>query len=469
MTYDPYRWRRRLAGVSGAALGYIGGNVGGAVAGYKLGRRLEKLSRNFKMPKRKYSGTDPSRKYARRAKQIYGSKFGVYGSAGTPKPKRRVSFESRGNDQGRTGSKRVSKGINKRKKRVKVSNALREKVKKVLDDEDQEWSGTHVMYVPPLLAGQTVANKREFFNFPHLVDSNGTTTSIFRQGELFTPNSVLDSASKCFNLKPVPTSTTSNSTADIFNFFDATNFNGRNISVKATYQAAKFWIRNNTSRTYRVCMYVLTVKQGCTTNDDDCNFISAFLRETTAYNTANFLQLQEGFSGTGTFNNGYVTTQYKNEPRMYANIRKRWDVKTIDMVLEPGQVETQYVKGPVMEYDMKKYVDNSTYYTCQKGNMFTAFSIMADPIQHGDASQNKLEYTEEIQASGALKGQLLFECERLTKVKMPEMTGMDADTEEENNLRRKDAYVYEEYFPTFTGDPNLYRRKDAELTVTTVT
>lgn len=463
MTND-YRWRRRIAGVSGAALGYIGGNLAGAVTGYKLGRSLEKVSRKYWMPKRKYSGTvGPQRKRNKTGEgHVYGSVFHKYGSAG-PGPRRAYKSYNRGNDAARVGRKRVSKGVNKRKKKVKVSNALREKVKKVLDDEDVEWSGTHVMYCPPLLAGQTVDNKKEFFNFPHLVDNDGATADIYRQGELFTPNTVLDAASKLFNGKTVQ-----GATSDEMNFFDTNNFNAKTVSIKTVYQAAKFWIRNNTSRTYRICMYVLTCKEQQTSNDVKSNFVSAFHEETTNYTDATWDELFQGFSSTATFNGGYVTTQYKNEPRMYANIRKRWDVKTIDMVLEPGQVETQYVRGPAQEYDMKKYLDDGTYYTTGKGGMFTAFSVMADPVQAAPTGTpplwNRMVYSKErAETTGAITPQLIFECERMTKVKMPEQAGMDDAADLELKNRKKDCYAYEEFFPSVAG-ATQWRRKDAVVT-----
>lgn len=456
MTNDPYKWRRRLGGIAGGTLGFIGGDVPGAVMGYKWGREAYKLNPYYQMSlrKRKTVGSyDPH--YSTGRQWTPRKRRRTDKPAARPTGKGKWSYAQRGSNSERTAVKRVSKGVKKAKKAVKVSNRLREKIKKVVSDEEIAGAGTHVMYVPPLLAGQTVDNKREYFNFPHLVDNNGTTTQIFRQGELFSPNTVLDAASKLYKSKAA---------TDVLSFLDATNFDAKIFQCEVPYQAAKFWIRNNTGRTYRMCMYVLTVKNSKNANDTTGNFIGMLGNETGNYVTNGNIN---GFSGVATFNGGYYTTEYKNEPRFYANIRKNFDVKTIDMVLEPGQVVTQYIKGPAQFYDMKKYLENDTYWTLCKGSMWTAFSIMSDPVQAGNIGgtpENKLLYSNEIAASGDLKPQILIEMERITKVKIPEQAGMEAATNTTLSERKENRYFYEEYFPTFAQAITNRRRRDAVLT-----
>jgi len=300
-----------VAGVSGAVLGYIAGNVKGAQRGYKAGKFLSRTKRMPPIPQKRKStyGGGGARKKANWKAKPSGVRF-------SKKPTAVQSFRSLGSNASAVG--RTAKGIKQmRRKTPKVSAAFRQKVEKAL----------HGTMYGELERGNPARCTAIAAN-----DSQ----QVFQDGILFTPLDFFDAADIMFDLKTpalVPLLATSN----------FTNGYIRKDVVVDSY--ATFEMKNFSQRTYTVNMFNCAPKtlplSGSATSLDPL--------------TAWIFGLTQAFNnGTNPGNN--LVTQLFMDPRHNPEFATYWKPEVTTVVLQPGQSHTFTVLGPKgIEIDYTKH------------------------------------------------------------------------------------------------------------------
>lgn len=347
----------------------------------------------------------------------------------------------------------------KRPKNVKVSKNLRKKVKEVMKDEEARVAGTYSSYDTPLVIRPETADKKLFIAYPHYQKNDGTTKfQMYQMGELFSPNFILDAASKMYKDKD------QNEDKSVF---ATTNFSPTNFFTNVTYNKATFWLKNNMNRTVRIKMYLCKSRTLNATNDQNSNPVELFsnLCDTYDQDTTD-TNAPKCFHGLdfSSIDNGSGTTSYRNDPRFYPTFNKHWAVETVDFVMEPGQTTTQVVHGPTGEFNMLDHMTASsetglTYNVNPKGAVYCMWSIMTDPAQvaANASTVGKLSYYVANNSESSLLRAVMIECERVIKMKVPERTLRDypaayvpdlGGTKGERTLVLRPRVFHEEYYGT---------------------
>lgn len=369
----------------------------------------------------------------------------------------------------RLASKKSNLRRYKKPKNVKVSRTLRKKVKEVIKDEEARVAGTYSSYETPLVIRPETANKRLFITYPHYVKADGTGFQMYQRGEVFSPNLILDAASKLYKGKAA--------TEDKL-FFSGENFTPQNFFADVTYQKATFWLKNNMNRTITVKMYVCKSKGENNSNAENSNPVELFgnMCDTYDVGTAD-TNAPKSFNGltASVVDSGLLETSYRNDPRFYPSFNRKWSVETVDFVMEPGQTSTQVIHGKTGPFNMLDHMSTNgegglTYQVNCKGVVYVMFSIMTDPIQVAAVNtRGELQYAVEQSASVVHKS-VLIECERIIKMRVPERTLREypgnfvpdlASTKGERTLVKEPRVFHEEYFGTPSGDV-LQTRTDEE-------
>jgi hypothetical protein len=444
---------------AGATLGYMLGNVPGAYLGYKVGKRAAESYP--KMAKRKTPATPPKTptKYRRTRK----------GKAPMRKNPKNVGTmytqRARTGATTRLASRRTYKKPFFKKPFVpKVSNSLRKKIEHVSELNEVKHAGSYYCYNSALCFRPIASDKRQWVTYPgHTLQDGTNAFSNFNCGELFSANRVLDACSKLYNGKGDTEEPT---------FFDGANFTPRTFFCDVVYQKVKFWLKNNSNRTYTVRLYVCKAKKTNASNTaGNANPLEIFSDLTTEYTTGTIASYN-GFT-TNLVNANRMETEYKNDPRFYPIWNEFWEAKTVDFVIEPGQTSTHTEYGPTGPMNMQDYLlPDTSYNTAHKGAVFTMWSVMQDPVQiadtnaTGEATLGRVNYFTPPTVTGKITGCLILESERTCKVKIPEKTlqgfkspanNVTDDEVKERNLVVSPRIYYEQYFPDITGTKTTQR------------
>lgn len=430
-----------VGAVAGGTLGFIAGDVPGAVIGAVDGYTVSKLKnysqRNRYMVARAFGLTPRSVPRRRRpipntpsGRRVLfpGTPVGLRGGVmRTPRRTPRASTSSNGrvssgpSGSSRTvvGSKRGSKAVlKKRKPKVKVSNSLRKKIKKVMNAG--EYRGKYKMTTSYFRKfNQAALSQRQFTEGNIGINPSSAT----RGSDFFTPLEFLQAASVMWNDK-VPDYA--------YNFGDPRNFHiGGQITVSGAERSplkmhiVKSWatmrMTNQTRRTFTLKLLECKPKKAYvkTNTGDGAGALYDWIAcSTDAAADGSNVSYYAGAMVPG----GQETVNVLgNTPEAYKGWNARWHCNCTTITLEPGQSYNWQVSGPSDQvYDSAKFFESGTIQTFQKWSKSCFIIGHLDLVGSVDADGNIISgrYLD-----NQLNTTLAFETTWGCTLSMPKKTG----------------------------------------------
>lgn len=438
-----------VGGISGAALGYIHNNVAGALQGYQVGAQL---GRNYvkKFPKRKEMapakrrasdiglltpasirrrtllsrrGSDVSMASSSRRSSI--SKASIKAGPRIP-ANRRLNYVS-GIGAGAvtvTGNKKV---VN-RKKNVKVSKKLREKIKKVITGSKIIGMTQEISYGIIKLLG-TEDNKQIVQD---ITTGNGPPTA--SQNPFFSNIKYLDAVSVLWNEKVQ---------AEMKGLTDAGNFPAAKTKGKVLNCSVVYRFKNNTQRRVKLKLIEVYPKSRQVVGDPFAAWQAA-------------LAFQKQTSGTyadGPNQSGIFVSELYTGPGMLPDMKKLYTFVTKHVDMPAGTEYQHFIQGPKMQmFDLQKTWNGSLFQNYHK----QACWLLA--CAHTDLVTTTLGTYGRYNAGGADENAygVVFEATSRWKVEMPEVAGFigpAATAPAATALgQRQFSYAYKTYPLAQSGD-----------------
>lgn len=113
----------------------------------------------------------------------------------------RYTYQSRTGATTRLATKKSKlKRVTKKRKNTYVPKKFRKRVKEVLHDNEAKYAGSYSCYDAPLVYRPEYNNLKDFVAYPHYTKAAGTLFNNYQMGEVFSPNLVLDAASKMYKI-----------------------------------------------------------------------------------------------------------------------------------------------------------------------------------------------------------------------------------------------------------------------------
>lgn len=408
---------REFAGAtSGALLGYITAGSRGARIGWKYGRKVSQNS--VSMPPVKRKGLLTPNTPNKRIKTMSSSGIGKR----LFKVVRRVSRNKRMND-GTVIVRRPRKKGQKRKK-VKVSRKLRDKIKKVMENK--------------AIQGFFQETSYQRLSLPPAQDNKQNVARLVTTGDVddayFSPQRVMDAASCLWNEK------VQSSVGKVY--ADADNFDNKKLKVKVINSSTTFNFRNNTQRGLNLKVIEAEPKSNQVQG-------SLFL----AWQNA----LTHQASTQGPNQSSITISELHTNPGMLPDMRRLFNFSTSKYRLEPGAECTHFTQGPQDKlYDFQKFWNGSTPQLNIKGSKFVLVVYYPDLVttDFGDAGR----YINDTAGQDIKYGLV---CEHITRyhMEMPELTGFVApvqavvgDTQQLG--QRQFSYAFKTYSTAQAGSIN---------------
>lgn len=401
-----------VGGASAATLGFIMGDVPGAITGYKLYKSYRK-----NMPP--YSREHVNKVIKRRIESRGGYSANprhpgnIFTAANSEK--RLIAKLKRNKALGRANSARrsVSKNASDRKlasrgsavamarrkrtinkfhhpksqKKVKVSKEFKKKVVQVLADK-----------IPKGYAQEIFSNYQigPNTNAQYVDNIKGPTVDSL-QGQYFTATQITNIASFLWAGK-VYTNTVN---------FNGTVFNYENTKIHVKKQWVTVKYRNNSQRTYTIQIYASQRK----------NKQPAGAQSTMIQDWVNALSTDS----TGGVNvNGSLTTTLYNTPFLCKQVMDNWKIEATKVVLAPGEEYVYSVEGPSKTYDLRKNWINGLYAAGDKDGIDLAHVLYTDLIM-----SNTGNVYGRINETGTGSGYaVVYETNTYYKIEMPDQTGI---------------------------------------------
>lgn len=434
-----------LGGASGAALGYIVGNIPGAAAGgyygYQLGSKRpgENMEGEDGLKKNRYSKFFPKMSRTRPLIRTYAGRYGrnPFLSRGTPRritPRSRMSTpRARRIVRGRSRRMRArpfrtghTSGVRKfmrgnRKRKVFVSNKLRKKIRKVVYADKLKGFHQEIGY-DVIVPAKGTDIELDWSN-AQVVKYAGTVGA----GSLgqFTPRRILDAASVLWNDKAM-----SALGADK-NLGATGNFDPKKVKIRVLKSGVTYNIKNNTDRG----MHFKLIE--CQARND------SVLGE--PIGVWNALMVDQAADDRA--NQGNVSiNQLGLHPSLIPGFDKLFKTATTKLHLEAGANYSYYMKGPSdVLYDYTKIWNGSAE---KVNNKHTKWLIIVTwpELVHGDIN-GTITGGRTYGTAESENEALVFEEVIRHKLSMPEMTGFDGvGTTGSNQLNnRQFAYAMQTY------------------------
>lgn len=392
--------RKLFAGASGAALGYIHGNIPGAVAGAALAQKLA-MRRN---------GTQSQ---SRKLPIIY-RKHGPY-SAPRPRAKKRATARSNGTIKSGVGGtarnvvgrKSGNVSVLKPNRRLpSVSRKFKKAVKAAVDEG--VYNGNYKVQQDTAFVPSTTDNIQSFWYY--FGNDKGTD---FHYGDIFRPKDFLYAASVLWNGKGFTTLDSPQA---------ATLPSDTKFFIKNSWRSYKF--TNLTFRTMRMRLYECASKKNFTYATD--------YKHTQAYE--DYVQAAAESTNETTFAASYnnVTIpanfnfqQFNTKPEQFKQWTSKWKCNCVSINLEPGQTYTWFVQGPKgMQLDIEKAISGSVFEDFQKYSRSCFVAITGDLISSTIPITPTANPPKEPSFNAAHFGPLLTGTELVCEVKDGYVLGM---------------------------------------------
>jgi hypothetical protein len=411
-----------LSGFSGGALGFIHGNVRGAIKGYKFGRKLYQNKHMAPIPNKRKRTVAHIASNKRRINMPSGRKRSTtrpkvtYGSS--------ISRVDRSGGRGTTRAaistvNRKTKGVAfKKPLKVTVGRQFKAKVKKALEP------------------GKNVGFKQEIYytNHIHTLDNVQHVDYLFNAGQnagLFSPIRVLDAASVLFNEK-----------ADSSNKNITTNNFKENSKIEVIKQWANIKMKNNTRRTLNCKLFEFAPKSFIISSDPFTQWSEGLVRDTLDIDDVKGINL-----------NSVTYTHLGLSPLFQKQIQANWKVSEVTTDLEPGQEYSFNVDGPSQVYDFSKYHDSQSVTTeLYKPTRFIILVMTLDLVNDTASSAFIGRYGDFTSSNNGL----IVETTLNYKIACPENTGFRNESGQPADFRQtlnmvKSPYHYSGYYPIGAG------------------
>ena len=395
-----------LAGLAGGTLGYISGNLPGAVIGAGLGYNSfpKKKQMNSHGRKRRNSGTGDIRNYFRSAKSRKGSLPRIPASVRRLIPyeskkkwlarSRRMLTRSKGgarhDDLGVVVSSKRSKGTRaKGTKRIKITSAFRKKVSQSLEGKKAIGNLTEI-------ASMKFGNA-----IPDNLQSVGYFTDENVNG-MFSPLRVLDAASVLFNRKALARIKTAAT-----GVFPVTY-----TKINVIKQWVQFTLSNQTQRTKTITIYEANQKGVAAVPDHPLQcWVNAL--------TLDDIDAPDADSA-GPNLNAVVPSFLHAKPNQVKAFRKDYHVTSKTVLLEPGQVYNFSIQGDSGIYDFNKYHTGPTATLAENTNRtkWCFYTVHNDLIVTNAGVTGRFETT-----STAIFRSIVCEYSYHYRIECPEQTG----------------------------------------------
>lgn len=397
-----------VAGVGGAALGYIHDNFRGAVAGYQIAKDLSRWRRGRQVSKvhvRRRAGRAPTstgltvknvqkfltknnedmqtpRRTPSKRKLSFSSRRGSTASSRSSRSSlssfgRGGSIAGSGGRYGSVGSNAAAvlvkrkRGVrNKKKRSVQVTSRFKQKVHKALDEEIK---GKYLKVMHRRIGPVATANTQQTFD----------------DGIIFQPLDFADAADVLFNRAvAVETPTLAN--------LEWTNVYIRKDRILNSW--ASYEMKNMSQRTYTLKMYLCKPKAKAPTNitPDD-----PFADWVVGLQIAN---------GAGTNPAGNTPNTLYSMPTDSPQFNQFWKAECTTVVLQPGQSHTFRVQGPsnyVLDYT--KYGNRSILGLPDYLAAWGPFSRSVFFVMYPDLITSDLAGSGRFVSTGAGPGGVVFE------------------------------------------------------------
>jgi len=380
---------RDIVGYSSAgALGYITGNLPGALVAGKL---YGKFGSRSNLPKD--MAPTPGKDTKKRKSD---SQSGI-----TKKTKRKAMVMNKSaatsNEVATRGYAKSGKNTKKSggKKDIKVSNKFVKSVKKALTVTAPNGYYTERFYnkYKPIDFNQNVADMGTGFSAGQTGLSDGIVS-------FFDPFKVLDAASVLFNGK-VANGVKDNANA---NLFPAQSF---------VIDVQKQWVRqeykNNTARRLTLKLWTWEAKSSVALG----NFAAFWESQLT----------KDAALADGRLNVLANTTATLGQSPMFnPGVKKYFKIMEEDISLEPGKTYVHYVQGPAKRYDYSKFWNSSVgFLNQQKGNKGVCMALMLDVTSTSTGGAGVAQRYTDIVGADAFG--LLVETQYNYVLSVPDQTG----------------------------------------------
>jgi len=340
----------------------------------------------------------------------------------------------------------------KPKKTIKVGRKMREKIKKVIDDEDQV-VGTHIYSARPMTLVQNNENRKTWVMYPGFGTSTGAFPGFPASGEVYSWNLVLDAASKLFNGK---------ASLEYPAIGDAGNFNPRTLEVDIDYCKVKFWLKNNSERNVRLACFKCTSTSKIGGN---YNPLELFKIASASAQAQGLVNTPMAVSDIG---DQAGTTVWRNSPQFFDDWRSQWKVEKTEWILAPGQTDSYSFRIDKDKVSGSKNYIDSSYQSYHKGAVYCMWSIINDVINTSSVINDPgvAGYFLTPDLAGRPQQCVIIECERTMKISLPEQAGfvlpvsVPSATNTPLTFRRSNTF-YEEYYNALPTEAN-YQRVDEQ-------
>ena len=458
-----------LAGISGAALGFITGNTKGAYIGYQAGKKLSKYSKKTMSStpttprKRKGIRTPPTPSGRRK---LFGPKL-KSGEFYAKKP-----MSSKGNSVKRqvrialaqsasaVPHKKLKDTLKNKKNpfKTKVSKDFRNKVVKVLSDKDVTgygrlyFIGGNYILDPVAANGKILPTDQFVFPLPNGVSQNGLFSHV-RVGCIQSQLMMSYCIARLFNGLPLEQNPVNInwSLAGLFaNPTDATRKGTLKFDVKMAQTTIH--MKNLNKATLFIEFYVCKPKiqrvcpvdfTGLPKNNDSQPLLDWTASLSTDSATGG--NSGDGAKANGPNISGLTNTKLGQSPEACTQFKQNWSYEKYSVTLEPGQRHTHVVKGETGTYDMSKMFKNqgstavvSAFINQSKWEREVFYIVKEDmTINKAALAGGRFD----IPATEATDGLgIAFEVQTQYKFSMPEPTGFLAGGAFVANLDQTNTY-----------------------------
>ena len=458
-------FKDELAGVSGAALGFITGNTKGAYLGYQLSKKLSQNSRNMPAIKRlKSSQPGPKQSKRRRVNAAEGPRLanGRYYSKQLSNNTKKTPVRSvvMGQSAASTRHKKVKDTIKDKKNpyKIKVTKNFRNKVVKVLSDKDVTgyarlyFIGGVEIFDPSATTAKLLPTDQFVFPLPNGAAPNGTYDHI-RVGSIQSALMMNYCIARLFNglaLEQNPFSIKWSMTGLFSNPLDSTRKGSLKFDVKDA--STTIHMKNLNKATLFIEMYLCKPKIQRAAPTDFTGLVesqdSQPLLDWTASLSADSAtggNSGEAAKANGPNISGLTASKLGQSPEAAYGFKQNWNYEKFVITLEPGQRHTHVVKGETGTYDMSKLFKNngstatpSSYINQSKWEREIFFVVKQDlTVNKASLSVGRFDLPATEITDGFGLG---FEVQTQYKFSMPEPTGFIDGAAFTANLKQPNTY-----------------------------
>jgi len=444
-----------LGAAAGAALGFVHGDVPGAVAGWNLGRkaaradfgrRIVKYGNDYFYPKRKMAPIPPQESpgnmfqtprkrvassgdlFTRSSKRSGTPRYSsvvkkVGGRRYRPKTRGRSVRKTPKSENINTGNATRKKSVKKNKKAVRISPKFRKAVKQALTAKSLKGVHTNRGF------NKFDLPKSNQQQWQHII-WNGSTGN----GVMFSPIQVGDAAAQLWKKKAPNVDPFLNRN---LNFSEINSI----INVVNSYTVAEF--ANMTHRTVWITIYECIFK--ASRNAADVAGAPQQWEKCLADDAVAFIALDgaNGYDGTSTAS----VKKLGATPGQTSSFSQFFKYTSRNVVLEPGQRFVHHIQGPKNTvYDYSKFAGELSFNNNAAGKTMSCFAVMHSDLVTDDVASGAGRY--KITGTGAdVSGHYIAMDVKTTFVlELPEQAGFEypvATTagSQQDLTRRKRAYL----------------------------